>query len=115
MSAKTDFDYLRDMLTYAEDGHALIENRSEADLESDASLRYAVQYCILIVGEAASHVSTEMRGKTPQIPWQQIVGMRNWLVHGYVRINSKIVWETATLNLPRLMDEILQVLPPEQT
>ncbi len=41
--------------------------------------------------------------------------MRNWLVHGYMRISAKTVWETATLNLPKLMDEILAFLPPEQT
>ena len=115
MSAKTDFDYLRDMLTYAEDGHAMVENRSEGDLDSDDALRYGVQYCILIIGEAASHVSDATRCKMPQVPWQEIVGMRNWLVHGYVRVNAKIVWETATLNLPKLIDQILQFLPPEHT
>jgi hypothetical protein len=42
MSAKTDFDYLRDMLTYAEDGHALAENRHEGELDTDPALRYAI-------------------------------------------------------------------------
>ncbi len=50
MSAKTDFDYLRDMLSYAEDGHALVENRSEDELDTEPALRYAIQYCILIIG-----------------------------------------------------------------
>jgi uncharacterized protein with HEPN domain len=114
MSVKSDIDFLRDMLTYSEEGHALAEHRSEADLDSDPALRYGIQYCILIIGEAASHVSEETRGKMPLVPWRDIVGMRNWLVHGYAGIRAKTVWETATLNLPRLIEEILKVIPPEQ-
>ena len=45
------------MLQYAEDGHALTENREPGDLDTDQKFRYAVQYCLLVVREAAAHVS----------------------------------------------------------
>jgi uncharacterized protein with HEPN domain len=115
MSAKTDADYLLDMLRYAEDGHALTQGREEGELDSDPSLRYSVQYCLLIVGEAATHVSEPTRGKLPKIPWKAIIGMRNWLVHGYAKLDAATIWETATKNLPELTEEILAFLPPEQT
>lgn len=115
MSAKTDLDYLRDMLSYAEDARSLVANRVEDDLDNDPSLRYALHYCLLIIGEAASHISGQTRAKLPVIPWAEIVGMRNFLVHGYSHIKSSIVWQTATRNLAELEDSILQFLPPEQT
>lgn len=115
MSARTDFDYLRDMLTYAEDGHALTENRTEEELDLDNGLRYGLQFCLLVVGEAATHVSQQTRDKLPSVPWQEIVGMRNWIAHGYFKIRRGTIWVTATQNLPTLIDEILKFLPPEQS
>jgi len=68
MSARTDTDHLRDMLRYAEEGHALVQGRDPADLEAKKTLRYSLQYCILIVGEAASRVSPETQSRLPNIP-----------------------------------------------
>ena len=51
----------------------------------------------------------------PNTPWKEIIGMRNWLVGGYDRIRALTVWETATVNLPALIDEILQFLSPGRT
>ena len=115
MSAKTDNDYLRDMIKYAEDAQTLVASRSLADLEHDEQFRYALQYCLLIVGEAASHVSENTRQHIPNLPWKQIVGMRNWLVHGYFVLHAETIWNTATRDIPILIEEILNYLPPEQT
>jgi len=55
-----------------------------------------------ILGEAASHVPDEITSRTPEIPWQEIRGMRNVVVHEYFGINMDIVWKTATKNIPGL-------------
>lgn len=103
MSTKTDADYLRDMLHYAEEAGSLVVGRDLHALNADTTLRYALQYCVLIIGEAAT------------VPWREIVGMRNWLVHGYSAIRASTLWDTAVQDLPNLVEAILNHLPPEQT
>lgn len=103
------------MLQYAEDAQAIVAGRSADELLSDLSFRYALQYCLLVVGEAASKISDSTQQKIPHVPWRQIVGMRNWLMHGYSVIRTETLWETATRDLPLLTEEIMKYLPPEQT
>ncbi len=66
-------------------------------------LLFAVVRAVEIVGEAATRVSNETRMATPEIPWSDIMGMRNRLVHGYFNINIEIVWKTVTVELPQLL------------
>jgi uncharacterized protein with HEPN domain len=69
----------------------------------------------MIIGEAASRISEETQERLHEIPWRQIIGMRQWIVHRYERVDNAILWDTATQNLPTLIAEILNFLPPEQT
>lgn len=66
-------------------------------------LRMALTRAIEIVGEAAAQVSDAGRAELPAIPWQQIVGMRNRLVHAYFDIDLDILWDTVQLSLPILI------------
>jgi len=65
---------------------------------------------IEIIGEAASKVSTDGRSALPEIRWDDIIGMRNRLIHAYYDINRDIVWETATQNLPPLIRQLERAL-----
>jgi uncharacterized protein with HEPN domain len=115
MSRKTETDYLRDILHYAEEAVAIVDGRVRADLDQDKSLRYAVQHCFTIIGEASSRVSQTMRDRFPEVPWPEIIGMRNWIVHRYDRIDYDVLWKTTTEDLPDLIEKILDFLPSEQT
>jgi uncharacterized protein with HEPN domain len=55
-----------------------------------------------IIGEAAKHISPEVRQKMPQIEWTKIAGMRDWLAHGYFHVNADIVWDVIVNKLPEL-------------
>jgi uncharacterized protein with HEPN domain len=55
---------------------------------------------IEIIGEAARNVSSELRGKYPKVPWSQMVGMKNKLIHNYLGVNIKIVWSTVKEDIP---------------
>jgi len=70
------------------------ENRTKEELETDLLFAYAVAHALQIIGEAASQVTKETRIQHPQIQWDEIVGMRHWLVHGYDRINNDVLWAT---------------------
>ena len=63
-----------------------------------------------IIGEAASKVSPEVRSENRAIPWEDIVGMRNRLIHAYFDINLDVVWKTATNDLRSLKAELEKIL-----
>lgn len=65
---------------------------------------------IQIIGEAASQVSHETKDAYPDIPWQNIVGMRHRIVHGYFAVDEDIVWKTLTTELEPLL-RALERLP----
>ena len=66
-----------------------------------------------IVGEAARAIPEDVRAMAPEVPWHQIAGMRNVLVHGYFEVDTDLVWDTAMGDLPALkpsMERLLAVL-----
>jgi uncharacterized protein with HEPN domain len=82
-------------------------------LDDNIILVRALSYSIGIIGEAASRVSQEYRDATPNIPWQQIIGMRNFLIHDYAGVDLDILWNTATKSIPSLIAELESILPPK--
>jgi len=65
---------------------------------------------ILIIGEAATRVSPETRRSAVSIPWADMIGMRNRLIHGYAEINFDILWDTVKLFLGPLIKEVEALL-----
>ena len=64
------------------------------------------------IGEAASRISADTRQAYPEIPWSQIVGMRNRLVHAYFDINLDILWQVVQDDLPALIAQLEPLVPP---
>ena len=90
-----------------------IANRQRADLDTDEMLLFALVRAAEIIGEAASKVSDETRRTMPSVPWQQIVSMRNRLIHAYFVIERDIVWKTVTEEIPALLPILREVPEPE--
>jgi uncharacterized protein with HEPN domain len=76
------------------------ELSSPGDLAADPKARYAVLHALEIVGEAAKHVPPEIRALAPEIPWSDIAGMRDRLIHGYGKVDLDLVWRTAKARAP---------------
>jgi uncharacterized protein with HEPN domain len=70
---------------------------------------------LMIIGEAVRAIDPAFKQKHPAVPWRQIAGMRNIIVHDYFRVNRDIVWETVTKDIPSLKGQILSTLasPPD--
>lgn len=85
-------------------------DRTKAAFEQDELLQVWFLHHLQIIGEAARALSEDVRARAPGIPWHKIVGMRNVLVHGYFHIDTDIVWETATRDLPALKPGIERLL-----
>lgn len=91
------------MLEAAEEAVTIGRDRSRTSL-------LAVMKAIEIVGEAASRMSPEGRADLPQIPWTDIVGMRNRLIHAYFDVDPAIVWRTVDSALPGLIRDLRRIL-----
>jgi uncharacterized protein with HEPN domain len=69
---------------------------------------------LIIVGEATKRLSSDFRDQHSTIPWRQIAGMRDVLVHDYNDVDLNLVWETATQAIPKLIEQIKPMFPPEE-
>ena len=81
MSGRSSNLPLRHMLDHAREATLLAQDRSRADLDTDRLLELALVRLLEVVGEAASRVPRETCAHYPQIPWPEIVSMRNRLIH----------------------------------
>jgi len=92
---------------------AAIERYSSCEksaFECDELLQTWFVRHLQIIGEAARTIPQEIRDLGPTIPWSQIAGMRNILVHGYFDIDIDLVWDAATRDVPALKPAIEQML-----
>jgi uncharacterized protein with HEPN domain len=105
--------YLWDMLTAAREIAEFMQGASWADFESNRQLRYAVERQLLVIGEAANHVSDEFQQAHPEIPWLQIIGQRNVLAHDYGEILVARVWLTAAKSIPELIALLERTIPAQ--
>ena len=101
------------MLSAARDGVAFADELSYAEFTRDRRHQLAILKSVEIVGEAASRLSAETRESHPDVPWREVVGMRNRLVHAYFDIDLRIVWDTVHINLPVLIAQLEPLAPPE--
>jgi len=63
-----------------------------------------------IMGEAAKHTPLSLRKKDPDIPWKEMAGMRDKLIHEYFGVRHDVVWKTVTARLPQVRSQIEKVL-----
>ena len=110
MTALNDDIRLRHMLDAANQAIAFMKGRSKLSLDADAMLLLAVVKAIEIVGEAAAKITKERQADIPQIPWPQIISMRNRLTHAYFDIDTDVVWQTVVEDLPELIRELETVI-----
>ncbi len=101
---------LRDMLDYARRAVTAVTSRERPELETDPVLAAALERFIEVIGEAASRISTSTTTAAPQIPWREIVGMRNRLVHGYASVDNDITWDVVTGDLPAVIGALQKLL-----
>jgi uncharacterized protein with HEPN domain len=102
---KADAVRLRHMMEAAQEALSFAQGRTRQDLDRDRMLSMAIARCIEIIGEAVQRISPGTKARYPAIPWAQIVGARNWLIHAYFDINLDRVWDTIADNLPKLIAE----------
>lgn len=101
-----DRNRLRHMLDAAREATTFVAGCERDDLNNNRMLLLALVKSIEILGEAGSRVSEQAQAELPDIPWRNIIAMRNRLIHGYFDIDAEIVWQTVKLELPPLIEAL---------
>lgn len=110
MPNEEDRNRLIHILQAAKEAVGYASGRTRQDLDSDRQLVHSLVRCIEIAGEAAARISQQCKNETPQIQWDDMIGMRNRLIHAYFDINLNIVWRTVKDELPKLIEEVETII-----
>lgn len=110
MTLHDDTVALRHMRDHVAEAIELAADHQRDDLDGDRVFALALTKLVEIVGEAAARVSEGVRDSHQEIPWRQIVGTRNRLIHGYDAVDHDILWAIVERELPLLLGQLEKVL-----
>lgn len=110
MSSRNLRQRLQDILDMSAEIKTFTAGMSFADFEKDPKTVKAVLYNLAVIGEVAGQLLPEAESLYPEIPWVDIRGIRNLIIHEYFRVNLSIVWETIQTDLPPLVCQIEELL-----
>ena len=103
-------DYLNDILEAIDDIQSFIKDMSFTDLESDKKTLYAVIRCLEILGEAVRKIPKNVKERYPDIPWKEIAGIRDKLIHEYFGVDTQTIWDTIQEDLSPLKETITNII-----
>jgi uncharacterized protein with HEPN domain len=104
MVERSHKDYLQDILDAMNKAQGFVSGMDYEAFKNDDKTAYAVIRALEVIGEAAKHVPDNLRQKYPAVPWQDMAGMRDILIHAYFGVDIETVWLT-------VVDKILQIKP----
>jgi len=84
--------------------------RGREAFEHDELIQNWITHQLQIIGEAAARITPDLRENRPEVPWRQIIGMRNVLTHGYFDIDLDIVWSVVERDLGKLRSQVEAIL-----
>ena len=99
-----------DILDAIEKIQGYTQDHSAASFIQDPKTLDAVIRNFEIIGEATKRVSSEVRIANPEIPWKQMAGLRDKLIHEYIKVNLQLIWDVVTDILPEQKNQIERIL-----
>jgi uncharacterized protein with HEPN domain len=111
MTAPRDYvTYLGDIRDAAQKAQQFVAGMTFDQFETDEKTAFAVVRCLEIIGEAARKIPKAMQANYPEIPWREMMGMRDVLIHDYMGVNYGVVWKTVQQDLPPLLPQITRII-----
>ena len=95
-------DFIIDMIEAADMVASFIQGMNKEQFLADKKTQFAVVRALEIIGEAAKKVPDSIRSCYPDLPWREISGMRDKLIHDYFSVNNEVVWKTAVEDVPEI-------------
>ena len=108
--ALRDIDRLQHIKERINNVMNFLEGKTFEEMKSNIMCFHAVVHNIMIIGEAANLLTGDFRDQHSEVPWRDIIGMRNVLVHGYYTTSPLFIWETYTNDLPVLLQQVEQYI-----
>jgi uncharacterized protein with HEPN domain len=100
--------WLRDARDYSRSAHDIALSAEKSRLETRD--RMAIRYCLMVTGEALNSVAQDVLYQEPQIPWRQIIALRNRLVHGYWLVDESILDEIVRVDIEPVVGALDRLL-----
>ncbi|MDX2271595.1 MAG: HepT-like ribonuclease domain-containing protein [Cyanobacteriota bacterium] len=113
MSAIDDRTRILHMIDASRKALEFTRDSIREDLDKNELLQLALVKLIESIGEAVSSISPDRQAQHPEIPWPQIIAMRNRLVHAYFSVNLDILWQTIQVDIPLLIPSLEKLLDAE--
>lgn len=107
---RTYLDYVRDMLAYTQRAEDFLRGMDYEQFRQDERLVLAVTRALEIIGEAARQIPSAIRERHAGVPWSEVIGMRNILIHDYFGVNEEVLWRTVQEDLPPLREALTEML-----
>jgi len=114
MPHKTDAIRLRHMLDAAREAVEFTQGQTWDDFQQNRLVQRGVLYAIAVIGEAGANITAEYRAGHPEVPWREIIGMRNRLVHAYFDINVALIWKTVQEVIPPFITTLERLVEEEE-
>ena len=109
-----DDAYLLDIFLAAREALEFSASLTWETFQQSRLHQLAIMRALEIVGEAARQLSQETREAHPEIPWHQLIGLRNRLAHEYLDIDLAVVWDVVRNDVSKLIAAIAPLIPPEK-
>ena len=113
MSKNRDLASIIDIYQAGEKIVKFAQNLTQESLLNNEMCLSAILYQILIMGEATKRLSSEFRQTNSHLPWKEIAGIRDKLIHNYDNVKSDVVWDVVNREIPELLPKLEKLLPPK--
>ena len=107
-------DYLQDILDATGDIENFIDEMTYEQFIKDKKTLNAVVRSIEIIGEASKNLPNSLKAKYSELPWREITGMRDKLIHAYFGVDTETLWKAAKDNIPPLKASIQKMLKEQE-